>query len=286
MRLGFLGLGVMGSPMARNLAKKYPLMAWNRSPAKYATLKQASAVSFGETPAKVVENSDIIFVMLFNAAAIQSILDVDFKRALPGKILVNTSSVSVEFSKFFDKEIREAGGQFLEMPVSGSKVPAEEGQLVGMMAGDRDLAETIKPFVEPLTRSAVYCGPIGSGLKAKYAINTLLITLTVGLAEAMNLAKAQGLDLAAFGQVVEACPMASAYSHIKVGKMLAQDWSPQAALKDCYNSTQLIQSAAVSANIQSPLMDVCGKLYAQAMEAGLGEEDMIAIAKQIGDREK
>lgn len=286
MRLGFLGLGVMGSPMARNLAKKYPLMAWNRSPAKYATLKQAGAVSFGETPAKVVENSDIIFVMLFNAAAIQSILDADFKRALPGKILVNTSSVSVEFSKFFDKEIRDAGGQFLEMPVSGSKVPAEEGQLVGMMAGDPDLAKTIKPFVEPLTRSAVYCGPIGSGLKAKYAINTLLITLTVGLAEAMNLAKAQCLDLAAFGQVVEACPMASAYSHIKVGKMLNEDWSPQAALKDCYNSTQLIQSAAVSANIQSPLMDVCGKLYAQAMEAGLGEEDMIAIAKLIGDREK
>ncbi|KAJ6024610.1 hypothetical protein N7540_005407 [Penicillium herquei] len=286
MRLGFLGLGVMGSPMARNLAKKYPLMAWNRSPAKYATLKQAGAVSFAETPAKVVENSDIIFLMLFNDAAIQSILDADFKRALPGKILVNTSSVSVKFSKFFDKEIRDAGGQFLEMPVSGSKVPAENGQLVGMMAGDPDLAEKIKPFVEPITRSAVYCGPIGSGLKAKYAANTLLITLTVGLAEAMNLAKAQGLDLEAFGKVVEAGPMASAYSDIKIGKMLNEDWSPQAAIKDCYNSTQLIQSAAVSANTQSPLMDVCGKLYAQAMDAGLGEEDMIAIAKLIGDREK
>jgi 3-hydroxyisobutyrate dehydrogenase len=96
----------------------------------------------------------------------------------------------------------------------------------------------------------------------------------------------QDLDIAAFGQVVGACPMASAYSHIKVGKMLNQDWSLQAALKDCYNSTQLIQSAAVSENTGSPLMDVCGKLYAQAMEAGLGEEDMIAIPKQIGDREK
>ncbi|KAH8429708.1 NAD(P)-dependent oxidoreductase [Aspergillus melleus] len=276
----------MGSAMARNLSKKYPLMAWNRSPAKYATLKQAGAVSIGETPARVVENSDIIFMMLFNAAAIQSILDADFKRALPGKILVNTSSVSVESSKLFDKEIREAGGQFLEMPVSGSKVPAEEGQLVGMMAGDPDLANTIRPFVKPITRSAVYCGPIGSGLKAKYAINTLLITLTVGLAESMSLAKAQGLDLAAFRQVLEACPMASAYSHIKIGKMLDQDWSPQAALKDCYNSTQLIQSAAVSANVKSPLMDVCGKLYAQALDAGQGEEDMIAIAKQIGNREE
>ncbi|KAL4937243.1 6-phosphogluconate dehydrogenase [Aspergillus oleicola] len=205
-------------------------------------------------------------MMLFNAAAIQSILTDDFKQATRGKILVNISSVPVEFSRFLDKETREAGGRFLEMPVSGSKIPAEQGQLVGMMAGDRDLAETVTPFVEPLTCSSVYCGPIGSGLKAKYAINTLLITLTVGLAECMNLANAQGLEPAAFAQILETCPMASAYSRIKVGKMLNQDWSPQAAIKDCYNSTQLIQSAAIAANTKSPLMDVCGKLYARAME--------------------
>ncbi|KAJ5719670.1 hypothetical protein N7493_007248 [Penicillium malachiteum] len=207
--------------------------------------------------------------MLFNESAIQSILDAEFKCALPGKTLVNTSSVSVKFSKFFDKEIRDTGGKFLEMPVSGSKVPAEQGQLVGMMAGDPDLAKIVKPFVEPLTRSAVYCGPIGSGLKARYAINTLLISLTVGLAEAVNLAKVQGVDLEAFGQVVEACPMASAYSDIKVGKMLNDDWAPQAAIKDCYNSTQLIQSAAVSANIQSPLMDVW-EIICTGDECGLG----------------
>ncbi|KAI9036726.1 NAD(P)-dependent oxidoreductase [Aspergillus affinis] len=286
MRLGLLGLGFMGSAMARNLSKKYPLMVWNRSPAKYATLKQADAVSFGETPAQVVENSDIIFVMLFDAAATQSILDADFKRALPGKIIVNTGSVSVEFSQFFDKEIRDAGGQFLEMPVSGSKVPAEEGQLVGMMAGDPDLANTIRPFVQPITRSVVYCGPIGSGLKAKYAVNTSMLILTVGLAESMSLAKAQGLDLAAFGQVLEACSIASPYSNIKISKMLNQDWSPHAALKDCYNSTQLIQSAAASANVKLPLMDKCEKLYARAMDASLGEEDVVAIAKQIWDREE
>lgn len=66
--------------------------------------------------------------------------------------------------------------------------------------------------------------------------------------------------------------------------MLSHNWSPQASLKDCFNSTQLIRSAAISANVKSPLLDVCGNLYAQAMEAGLGEQDMIAIAKQIEDR--
>lgn len=154
-----------------------------------------------------------------------------------------------------------------------------------MMNGDPDLAKLVEPFVEPLSCSAIYCDPIGSGLKAKYAVNTLLITLTVGLAESMNLAQAQGLDLEAFAKVLGACPMASPYSKIKVGKRLNQDWSPQAAIKDCYNSTQLIQSAAVAANARSPLMAVCGELYAKAMGAGMGEEDMISVAKQMASHQ-
>ncbi|KAL2831567.1 putative NAD binding NADP oxidoreductase coenzyme F420-dependent [Aspergillus cavernicola] len=284
MRLGFLGLGVMGVPMARNLCRKFPVTVWNRSPSKYSILEEAGA-RIGATPVKVVEQSDIIFVMLFNAPAIESILSADFKQALRGKTLVNTSSVPVEFSKSLAERIRDAGGDFLEMPVSGSKVPAEQGQLVGLMAGDPHVADRLRPFVEPLTRSAVYCGPIGSGLKAKYAVNTLLITLTVGLSESLNLARAQGLDLAAFEQVLEASPMASAYSKIKVPKIRNENWSPQASLKDCYNSTQLIESAAEAANTQSPLMHLCGKLYKEAMEAGLGEEDMIAVAKTVGKHE-
>lgn len=270
----------MGVPMARNLSRKFPVTVWNRTAAKYQMLKGAG-VSIGETPAKVVQQSDITFMMLFNGSAIESILDEDFKRAINGKTLVNTSSVSVEFSKSLAEQIAQAGGDFIEMPVSGSKVPAEQGQLVGMMAGDPKVAERIRPFVEPITCAAVYCGPIGSGLKTKYAVNLFLVTLTVGLAESMNLARAQGLDLAAFAQVLESCPMASAYSKIKVQKMLNQDWSAQATIKDCYNSTQLIQSAAASANIQSPFLHLCDALYGEAKERGLGEEDMIAVAKLI-----
>ncbi|KAL1871480.1 hypothetical protein Plec18167_007040 [Paecilomyces lecythidis] len=281
MRVGFIGLGVMGAPMALNLTRKFPLTVWNRSPGKYPLLRQAGA-SIAQTPAHVLQASDIIFIMLFNAPAIKSIISHDFKQALTGKILVNTSSIPAEFSESLAREVHEAGGDYIEMPVSGSKVPAEQGQLVGMIAGDPGTAERIKEYVKPLTRAAVYCGPIGSGLKSKYAVNTLLVTLTVGLSESMNLAQAQGLDLSAFRKVLDACPMASAYSKIKLEKILNNDWEPQAGLRDCYNSTQLIISAATSAGIQSPLMDVCGQLYLEALEAGLGDEDMIAVLKVIG----
>ncbi|KAJ0415129.1 NAD(P)-binding protein [Aspergillus carlsbadensis] len=287
MRLGFIGLGVMGVPMARNLSRHFPLTVWNRSPSKYALLKETNAqIAIAETPSQVVAQSDITFVMLFNALAFDSILTPEFYTSLRGKTLVNTSSVGVEFNKSLSEKIQAAGGTFLEMPVSGSKVPAEQGQLVGLMAGDREAADRIRPFVKPLTKSGVYCGPIGSGLKAKYAVNTLLITLTVGLSESVNLARAQGLDLEAFEQVLEACPMASAYSKLKIAKIRDNDWSAQASLKDCYNSTQLIELAAAAAETRSPLMEVCGRLYKEGMEAGLGEEDMISIVKTVGGDKK
>lgn len=283
MRVGFLGLGRMGMPMALNLCKRYPTSVWNRSASKYPTVMEAGAVVC-ETPSKVVEKSDIIFTMLFDGPAIQSIFDDNFKRALKGKTLINTSSVSVEYSHILAQQVKIAGGSFIEMPVSGSKVPAEQGKLVGMMAGEKDVCEQVRPYVAPLTNAAIYCGSIGSGLKMKYAINTYLISMTAGLAESMNLAKAQGLDLDAFSEVLGAGPLSSAYSKLKVDKMLAQDWSAQAAIKDCYNITQLIGKAAKEANTRSPLIELCSELYGEANASGLGEDDMIAVFKTLAKR--
>ncbi|KAF4451266.1 hypothetical protein F53441_5687 [Fusarium austroafricanum] len=280
MRIGFLGLGTMGTPMALNLCRKFPVTVWNRSSSKCNTLIKAGA-TIGKTPSDVVKQSDFIFTMLFDGPAIQSIIDTDrdFIKAIRGKTLINTSSVSVNFSHKLAKQVHQAGGNFIEMPVSGSKIPAEQGQLVGMIAGDPAIAEKIKPVVEPITKAAVYCGPIGSGLKAKYSANLFLITVTAGLAESMNLARAQGLDLKAFGKVLDSGPLASAYSKLKIAKILKEDWSPQAAIKDCYNSTELIKTAAQEAHADAPLIRVCNSLYRDANDEGLGEEDMMAIYK-------
>ncbi|KAF3005275.1 hypothetical protein E8E14_007185 [Neopestalotiopsis sp. 37M] len=246
------------------------------------TLRQAGA-TIAESPTEVVQQSDVIFTMLFNEHAFDAIMDKPFYQALAGKTLINTSSVSVDFSRRLAAAVAGAGGEFVEMPVSGSRVPAEQGALVGMMAcGDEAAAQRMRPVVEPITSAAVYCGAVGMGLKTKYAVNLFLITLTAGLAEAMNLARAQGLDLDAFARVLQAGPMASAYSGLKLQKMLDQDWSAQAAIKDCYNSTQLIQTAAADSGVNSPLIQLCGQLYGQAIESGLGEEDMISVMKVIG----
>lgn len=286
MRIGFLGLGTMGTPMALNLRRQFPVTVWNRNGAKCTPLIEAGAKA-AKTPSEVVEKPDVIFTMLFDGKAIQSMIDNEpdnnFMKAIRGKTLINTSSVHVAFSHKLAQQVQGAGGKFVEMPVSGSKGPAEQGQLVGMMAGDPEVAEQIRPVIEPITTAAIYCGPIGSGLKAKYSINLFLVSVTTGLAESVNLARAQGLDLDAFGQVLNSCPLASAYSKIKIAKILNGDWTPQAAIKDCYNSTELIKSAAQGVQVQTPLIQVCNSLYREAQEIGLGEEDMMAVYKLFAE---
>ncbi|KAL7904913.1 hypothetical protein GGI35DRAFT_472106 [Trichoderma velutinum] len=266
--------------MAINLCRKFSVVVWNRSDSKYDTLIGAGA-AIGKAPSHVAKLSDVIFIMLFDGSAIQSMINSDdeFLKSIRGRIVINTSSVSVDYSHKLAQQIHDAGGNFIEMPVSGSKIPAEQGQLVGMMAGDFAIADLIKPVVEPITSAAVYCGSIGSGLKAKYAVNLFLVSVTAGLAESMNLARAQGLNLESFGKVLDACPLASAYSRVKIAKILKEDWSPQAAIKDCYNSTQLIRSAAQDAQVQTPFIEICNSLYRDAYNFGWGEEDMMAIYK-------
>ncbi|KAF4502479.1 gamma hydroxybutyrate dehydrogenase [Fusarium agapanthi] len=270
----------MGTPMALNLRRQFPVTVWNRNAAKCTPLIEAGAEA-AKTPSAVVEKSDVIFTMLFDSRAIQSMIGSEpndkFMKAMRGKTLINTSSVPVDFSHKLAQQVQDAGGRFVEMPVSGSKGPAEQGQLVGMMAGAQEVAEQIRPVVKPITTAAIYCGPIGSGLKTKYSINLFLVSVTTGLAESVNLARAQGLDLEAFEQVLNSSPLASAYSKVKIAKILKGDWTPQAAVKDCYNSTELIKSAAQDVQVQTPFIQVCNSLYREAHESGLGEDDMMAI---------
>ncbi|KAJ0425372.1 putative NAD binding NADP oxidoreductase coenzyme F420-dependent [Aspergillus carlsbadensis] len=284
MAVGFLGLGVMGLPMARNLARNFPLTVWNRSASKYTLLTDTENITIAETPLQAIEASDIIFIMLFDSSALDAVLTDEVIRALSGKTVTNCTSVTVEYSQQLGAMIHDAGGEFLEMPVSGSKIPAEQGQLVGLMAGEAETAERVRPFLQPLTSAAIYCGPLGSGLKAKYAANTFATILAAGVGETMHFAQALGLDLEAFGQVLDASPMASAYSRGKVAKVQRGDWSAQASVGVCCYSTQLIEAAAEEAGARLPLMRTCKGLYEEATQDGLGEEDMVAVMKTIAKR--
>jgi 3-hydroxyisobutyrate dehydrogenase len=182
------------------------------------------------------------------------------------------------------EDVRAAGGRYVEAPVSGSRGPAEAGELVAMLAGEPPDLDRVRPLLAPVCRQTVDCGPVPQGLAMKLAVNLFLITMVTGLTEAVALADRLGLDLDRMREVLDAGPMASAVSRGKTAKLLAADWSPQAAAHDVLKNNRLIAEAAREAGVASPLLDACHALFAETVALGHGAEDMVAVRAALEAR--
>lgn len=283
--IGFIGLGAMGEPMALNLVKAgHRLVVWNRSAAKRDLLTAAGATAAG-SPGEVFATSDVVFLMLADGGAMDAVLSrgtSTFAAAVKGRTIVNTATVAPAYSRALEADIRAASGAYVEAPVSGSRAPAQAGQLVAMLAGELAAVERVMPLFQPMCRATVPCGVVPGALAMKFAVNIFLIASVTGLAEAANFAKAQGLDMATWGRIIDASQMASDISRVKVGKLLAGDLSPQAAIANVIETNRLIAEAAREAGIRAPLMETCLGLYRQAMAIGLDQSDMISVTNAFG----
>jgi 3-hydroxyisobutyrate dehydrogenase len=160
-------------------------------------------------------------------------------------------------------------------------MPAERGELVGMLAGDPDGVARVRPLVATMCRETQVCGDVPTAMTTKLAVNLFLITMVTGLAEAWHFAEEQGLDLGTLHRVLDAGPMASAVSAGKLAKLANGDMEPQAGLSDVLYNNVLIASAAREAGIPTPLLDQCHRLYAEAERRGLGGEDMISVVAAL-----
>ncbi|CAG2160766.1 NAD(P)-dependent oxidoreductase [Cupriavidus numazuensis] len=287
MAVGFIGLGVMGQPMALNLARAgTPLVVWNRSGGKYQPLVEAGA-TVADSAADVFARAGVVILMLANDAAIDEALGrgtPDFAARVRERTIVHMGTTSAAYSHGLEADIRQAGGQYVEAPVSGSRKPAEAGQLVAMLAGDAAAVEPVRPLLAPMCREAIPCGAVPNALTMKLAVNVFLITMVTGLAEAMHFAERHGLDPAHFMAVANASPMASDVSRIKVAKLAARDFSVQAAITDVLKNSRLVAEAARAAGMASPLLDVCHALYGETEALGLGQADMAAVIRAFEQR--
>jgi 3-hydroxyisobutyrate dehydrogenase len=285
--VGFIGLGAMGEAMALNLTKAgMPLVIWNRTPAKTATLVAAGAER-AQDAAEVFARALTVILMLVDGAAIDAVLDrsgSSFASRVNGRTIVHMGTTSPAYSRGLEAEISSAGGRYVEAPVSGSRRPAEAGQLVAMLAGDADAVETLRPLLAPMCRETMMCGPVPNALLMKLSVNLFLIALVTGLAEAVHFAQRNELDLSQFLAVLNAGPMASDVSRVKAPKLIDRDFSVQAAISNVLENNRLIAEAAREIGIASPLLDVCHALYGEALGLGLGEADMAAVLKAIEAR--
>ncbi|MFI5892380.1 NAD(P)-dependent oxidoreductase [Actinoplanes sp. NPDC051513] len=272
MALGFLGLGVMGRPMAANLvAAGHDLVVWTRSGVPL------DGARFADGPQEVFERAGVVLLMLANAEAVDSVIGPH----VAGRVVVHMGTTSPEYSAGLRDRVVAAGGSYVEAPVSGSRGPAEAGQLVAMLAGEEHDRDLVRPLLAPLCREVVDCGPVPQGLLMKLAVNTFLISMVTGLAEAFHFAEGHGLDLNTLRSVLDAGPMASYVSRGKAGKIVDGDFAVQASIRDVHYNNRLIVEAAKGLGITAPLLDVCRELYAETEEQGFGAEDMAAVVKAM-----
>jgi 3-hydroxyisobutyrate dehydrogenase len=287
--IGFIGLGVMGQPMALNLARAgTPLVVWNRSRARCAALAAAGANVAG-SPGEVFDQARTVILMLAGAEAIDHVLGrgtPTFAATVGRHTIVHMGTTSPEYSRALETEVRAAGGHYVEAPVSGSREPAEAGQLVAMLAGDERVVDEVRPLLAPMCHEMFVCGPVPGALHMKLSVNLFLITMVTGLAEAIHLADGNGLDMRRLLAVLDASPMASRVSRAKARKLVAGDFTVQASIRDVLANNRLIAQTARDSGLASPLLDVCHALYDETDRLGEGALDMAAVIHAIEERTK
>ncbi len=278
--ISWIGLGNMGMPLAqRHLNAGYPVTAYNRSKEKGSALKTSGA-TIATTPAELIKNTDIVFLMVSDDQAIRDCFTGDtglLAAKTSGKLIINMSTVSPGISKEFAAACRQQGNEYLDAPVSGSVKQAQEGQLVIMVGGPAEAYEKATTVLQPLGKLILHLGDTGSGNTAKLAINLLLSIHTQGLAEAIHFAQQHGVKAEDFMTIMNNGAMGNAFAKIKGESIVNDNYKPAFALKWMVKDLGL----AHAEGWDTPLAEQVFQSFQQA-QVKYGEEDLIAIKKQFG----
>jgi 3-hydroxyisobutyrate dehydrogenase len=283
IKIGWIGLGNMGIPMATNLLKAgYAITTYNRSRDKEKTLIDVGAIS-AQNPAAVLASSDIVFTMLSNDAAVKSVFedtdgllssDLTNQR---GKLLIDMSTVAPETSRYLASLTEKKGLEFLEAPVSGSVKPAQDGTLLILVGGKTENHEKARPLFEVLGKMSIYLGGPGYGSSAKLANNYLLGLHVQGLAEAILFAQQNGISPENMLTIINEGALGNGLSKLKTNSILQTEFPAAFALKHLVKDLGLAKDAGLDTVLSTPLLNS----FHKANEEGLGEEDIMAIIKSL-----
>jgi len=277
MRIGFLGLGKMGAPMAhRLLAAGHELSVWNRTEGRTEPLLREGAIA-AATPAEAELGADAVITMLFDDAANEEVLfgaNGLLDALSPGALHISCSTISVALSERLTAEHARCGIDFVGAPVFGRPNVAEEGRLWIVVAGSESAVERARPVLEPLSRGI---SVVGSEPRQAHAVklggNFLISAMTHALSEAFVFSEGQGIDPGAFLETVNSAlfqsPIYAAY-----GKLLLNPSGPVGATVDLgAKDTRLLREAAAGRATRLSLADNMAEIFAEARSLGMGGED-------------
>ena len=284
MKLGFVGLGLMGQPMALNLLRGgQEVTVWNRSAAACDPLREAGATVAG-TPAAVAAVCRITFAMLADPEAALAVAcgPGGICEGLPaGSGYVDMSTVDASTAEQIAKAVAARGGRFLEAPVSGSRQPAEQGSLIILAAGDATLYEEAAPALDLMGRKRLYLGEVGNGARMKLIVNMVMGGMMAAFCEGLALAGATGLSPAAVLEVLDAGALANPLFRGKGARMLAGDFGVAFPLKHMSKDLRLARVLAAQQGTDHSVSAAAESSFARALARGDGDLDFSALLRTV-----
>ncbi|KAM3699469.1 hypothetical protein ACJW31_05G028000 [Castanea mollissima] len=261
-RIGFLGLGIMGSPMAQNLIK----------------------AGYKSSPQEVAASCDVTFAMLANPESALEVACGEHGAASgmsSGKGYVDVSTVDGATSKLISGRINATGASFLEAPVSGSKKPAEDGQLIFLTAGDKSLYELVAPLLDIMGKSRFFLGDVGNGAAMKLVVNMIMGSMMASFSEGLLLSEKVGLDPSVLVEVVSQGAISSPMYSTKGPSMIQSTYPTAFPLKHQQKDLRLALGLAESVSQPTPIAAAANELYKVAKSHGLSDQDFSAVIEAL-----
>ena len=275
MRVAFLGLGIMGRPMAANLVKAgHQVSTWNRSAGKEVEGARAAA-----SPAEAARGAEVVWMCVSDTAAVEQVLfgpEGAESTLEQGAIVVDSSTIAPSATLRFAERLKQKGADYVDAPVTGSKIGAEGGQLIFIVGGAESTVDRLRPLFAAMGKLMVRVGETGKGQSAKLAMNLMIAVTYEGFAEALTLATRLGVNMERLLELINASMVRSGVVEYKAPFVLKRDFTPNFPLRLMHKDIHLMLDAAREARIKLPALETVEEIYEIATDEGQGDLDYAA----------
>jgi len=283
-KLGFLGLGLMGYPMARNLAKAgHQVAVWSNTASKAKQLaSEEEDAAACDTPAQVAERADYVFACVGNTAMYEEVLTGEngvIDGAKPGTVVADASTISPAASREIGRKLSAKGIRFLDAPCTGSTPGAINAALTFMIGGDRDVFEKTKPYLEAMGKQFYYCGGPGLGLQAKLTQNLILANLMQAFNEGMVLSTKGGIPPELMLEILNNSAAKSGLIAFKAPFVFRRDFTTNFSTKWMHKDIGLALESAQEMGLPMPMTSLTEQVFQAAIAEGYGEDDLCSTIR-------
>lgn len=274
MRIAFLGLGIMGRPMAANLVKAgHEVAVWNRTP------KDVEGVRTAQSPADAANGAEVVWMCVSDTKAVEAVLfgpqGVETSIGT-GAVVVDSSTISPSAELQFCERLRAKRVDYVDAPVTGSKVAAEAGSLIFMVGGDEGVLAKIDPLFKVMGKQVFRMGETSKGQAAKLVMNLQIALIFEGFAEALTLATKLGVNVDVLMPLIQASMVRSGVVEYKAPFILRRDFTPNFPLRLMLKDIHLALAAAKEARVKLPALETVEEVYEMAAEEGHQDLDYAA----------